>query len=119
MKSTFHLDDKVYADLLKMLNALHLNERIGQQCDMDFIKKDSGLKDTAVIENLWKLQGEWQIHLLFAHYKQPLRFLSRNITKHACPKRAAMMASFMRRLAAKDQRGTLEINIDDFKLPKN
>ncbi len=24
MKSTFHLDDKVYADLLKMLNALHL-----------------------------------------------------------------------------------------------
>ena len=74
MKKTFHLDDKVYADLLKMLNALHLNEHIGQQCDMDFIK---------------------------------------------CPKRAVMMASFMRRLAAKDQRGTLEINIDDFKLPKN
>jgi hypothetical protein len=119
MKPHFHLDDKVYADLLKMLNAQHFNEHIGEQRDMDFIKNDLWLYDTAVIENLWRRRGMWEIHLLFAHFKQPLTFLSRSITQHVCPKRAAMMANFMRRLAAKDQRGTLEVNIEDFKFPKN
>lgn len=119
MKPTFQIDDKVYADLLKKLNSLHFHERIGEHKDMDFIKNDLWLADTAVIENLWRRRGTWEIHLLFAHYTQPLTFLSRSITKHVCPKRAAMMASFMRRQAGKDQRGTLSVNIDDFNLPKN
>lgn len=119
MKPTFHLDDKIYADLLKMLNSQHFNERVGEQNDMDFIKNDQWLYNTAVIENIWRRRGLWEIHLLFAHCKQPLTFLSRSITCHPCPKRATMMAAFMRRLAAKDQRGTLKININDFNFLKN
>jgi hypothetical protein len=119
MKPPFEIDDHFYVEMLKMLNTLHFNERVGEHEDMDFIKNDRWLSDTAVIENLWRRKGIWEIHLLFAHHKQPLTFLSRNITQHACPKRATMMASFMRRLAAKDQRGTLELNIEDFKFHKN
>ncbi len=48
-----------------------------------------------------------------------MKFLSRLITSHACPRRAAMMAGYMRRLAAKDQRGTLLIEAGYFKLSGN
>jgi hypothetical protein len=119
MKPPFQLDDDFYHDLLKMLNNLHFSEQIGVQKDMDFIKDGVWLSDTAVIENIWRRRGIWEIHLLFAHHKQPLKFLSRNITKQSCPKKAATMASLMRRLAAKDQRGTLVLNIEDLKLPLN
>ncbi len=111
MKPPFYLEDNVYADLLKMLNTLHFHERIGEHKDLDFMNDGVWLGNTAVIENLWRRRGIWEIHLLFAHHKRPLTFLSRQITKHVCPKRAAMIASFMRRLAAKDQRGALRVNI--------
>ncbi len=119
MKAVFHVDDKIYADLLKMLNTQHFNERVGMQNDMDFIKDDRWLYDTAVIDNIWRRRGTWEINLVFAYYKQPLTFLCRNITQHVCLKRATMIANFMRRLAAKDQRGTLEVNIETFKFFQN
>jgi hypothetical protein len=119
MKNSFQIDDNIYNDMLKMLNGLHFQERIGAKKDMDFIKDDTWLADTAVIENLWRRRGTWEIHLLFVHYRQPLTFLSRSITQHTCPKRAAVMAAFMRRLAAKDQRGTLQISAENFNFPKN
>ena len=119
MKIKCLLDDKVYTDLLKMLNTLHLNERIGTAHDMDFIENGLWLSESVVVENLWLRRGEWEIHLLFAHKKRPLTFLSRHITKHVCPKRAAMVASFMRRLVAKDQRVSGRVGIESFKFPRN
>ncbi len=119
MKKSFKIDDKVYDDMLKMLNSLHFQDRVGEAKDMEFVKDDAWLADTAVIENLWRRGGTWEIHLVFAHHQKPLTFLSRNITQHTCPKRAAVMASLMRRLAAKDQRGTLRVKIENFNFSKN
>lgn len=115
----FTIDAVVYEALLNALNNLHFVDRSGDLSDMNFISEDLWLADTAVIENLTLRQGEWDINLLFAHHKMPLRFLSRRITSQSCPKKAAMMAGFMRRLAAKDQRGTLRVSLDDLYLNSN
>ena len=119
MKPLFTMSDRVYQGMLDALNNQHFTEKSGEATDMDFINDDMWLPDTAVIENLFRRRGTWEVHLLFAHHKQPLKFLSRRITAHTCPKRAAQMGFYMRRLAAKDQRGTLTINIIDFKLILN
>lgn len=119
MKPLFQMDDDVYQDLLDALNNQYFTDKSGDASDMDFIKEDLWLSDTAVIDILQRRKGIWEIHLLFVHYQQPLKFLSRKITSHACPKKANLMAFYMRRLAAKDQRGTLEIDISDLKLPLN
>lgn len=119
MNRPFQMNAKAYEEMLDLLNGLHFTDKAGEASDMAFIGEDDWLSDTAVIENVIRRKGAWEIHLLFAHYKAPLKFLSRLITSNACPKRAAMMAHFMRRLAAKDQRGTLKINLNDFHLPTN
>jgi hypothetical protein len=119
MKSFFKMDDNVYQDLLDALNNQHFMELSGDSSDMDFLNDDLWLSDTAVIDHLWRRKGIWEVHLLFAHHLRPLLFISRKITQHSCPKRATLMAFYMRRAAAKDQRGTLQVDIADFKLPLN
>ena len=115
----FRLDNNTYRMMLQSLDNLHFSDGVGEVRDLNFIKDDVWLYDTAVIENLERRRGTWEINLLFAHHEQPLKFLSRRITTQACPKRAAMMAFYMRRLAAKDQRGTLEVKLQDFNLSPN
>lgn len=115
----FHLDDSTYRIMLQSLDSLHLTDGVGDVRDLDFIKDDVWLFDTAVIENLARRRGTWEINLLFAHYQQPLKFLSRRITSETCPRRAALVASLMRRQAAKDQRGTLTVKLEDLNLPEN
>jgi hypothetical protein len=119
MKPIFTMSDSVYQRMLDELNKQYFTEKSGEALDMDFITDDVWLPDTAVIDNLFRRRGTWEVHLLFAHHKYPLKFLSRRITSHACPKRAAQMGFYMRRLAAKDQRGTLYVNINDLNLPLN
>lgn len=75
--------------------------------------------DTAVQEEITPVMGLWHIHLLFIYYNNPLRFRRRWITSHVQKNQAQLMASFMRRLAAKDQRGTIRPPFDQFKLDNN
>jgi hypothetical protein len=112
MLPSFILDPRLYQQVLQGMNSLHFTDHVGAACDLDFIKADYWLADSAVIDRLVLRKGTWDINLLFAHHTTPLRFLSRRITSHSCPKRAAMMAGFMRRLAAKDQRGTLRLSLE-------
>ena len=119
MKSFFSIPPELYEKMLDSLNNLFLTEKLGLETDMNFYRDDLWLSDTAVIDLLWRRNGCWEIHLLFAHHKTPLKFLSRRISSHSCPRRASIMGFYMRRLAAKDQRGTLNVNIDDLKLSKN
>lgn len=118
-RTGFQMNTTAYEEMLNLLNSLHFTDKAGEAADMTFMSKDDWLSDTAVIENVIRRKGTWEIHLLFAHFQEPLKFLSRLITSNTCPKRAAMMAHFMRRLAAKDQRGTLKIKITDFHFPTN
>ncbi|MEZ4956747.1 MAG: hypothetical protein R2825_24530 [Saprospiraceae bacterium] len=114
--SNFHLDDTAYNALLDMLNNQHFVEKSGQDTDMDFLTDDWWLRDTAVIENIVKREGMWEIQLVFAHYLEPQKLIKRVISRYTCKNKAELSAWYMKRLAAKDQRGTLKINISDFKL---
>jgi len=119
MKHYFRTDEVTYFKLLGRLNELHVTDKRGTLPDFTFFHKDEWLADTAVIEELTKHKGEWQVNLVFAHTNNPMRFIRRQITTYSCPRKAALFASLMRRLAAKDQRGTQEISINDIFVPQN
>ncbi|NUN99550.1 MAG: hypothetical protein HUU01_02920 [Saprospiraceae bacterium] len=114
MKPPFVLDPALYAQVLDHLSNLFFTDKLGDLKDMDFLSDDRWLSDTAVIDQISVHNGLWLISLVFAHHKTPMKFLMRRITSHACPRRAEMMALYMRRLAAKDQRGTLKIELESF-----
>lgn len=112
----FDLDDSAYNELLNLLNNQHFTEKPGNTSDMDFLSDDWWLRDTAVIENIVRREGMWEIQLVFAHYQEPYKLIKRVISRHTCKDKAELSAWYMRRLAAKDQRGTLKVDIGDFKL---
>ena len=110
-----NIDHNTYNHLLNLLNNQHFTERPGNSEDMEFLRDDWWLRDTAVIENIVRREGMWEIHLVFAHYQEPEKLIKRVISRHTSKDKAELNAWYMRRLAAKDQRGTLKINLDDFK----
>lgn len=115
MKPFFTMDKIAYANMLAGLNSLFFTERKGNLTDFRLYYDDLWLSDTAVIENLRMYRGEWEVELIFAYTVNPLKFIKRRITSHSCPKRAAQQAHYMRRLAAKDQRGTLTVSANQLK----
>lgn len=96
--------------MLDLIHSNHTTNRAGQPDDIAFYQDDFWLQDTAVVENLEYRQGSWSIYLVFALHNCPLQFIKRKITNFACVKKAELSAHYMRRLAAKDQRGTLIID---------
>lgn len=112
----FQLDPSAYNELLNLLNNQHFTEIPAVEDDMRFLSDDWWLRDTAVIENIVRREGMWEIHLVFAHYLQPQKLIKRVISRHPSKKRAELNAWYMRRLAAKDQRGTLKVNLDNFSI---
>lgn len=114
--SEYYLDDEVYQSVLELLNNQHFVENKGNDSDLTFLSDDWWLRDTAVSERIVKRNGMWEIHLVFAHYLHPNQLITRVISKHTDKCKAELNAWYMKRLAAKDQRGTLKINIEDFGL---
>ena len=114
MGSKFTIQDEAYAAMLEYLDQFPSTERMGRCDDAQFINEDFWLQDTAVIENLECRAGEWNIYLVFAHHLIPLKFIKRKIVIIACEKKAILTAHYMRRQAAKDQRGTLAVNMQLF-----
>ncbi|MBU0697799.1 hypothetical protein [Sediminibacterium sp.] len=112
----FELQEEVYNKMLLYLDELLNLETIGSQKDVQFIHQDFWLQNTAVIENIEIINGEWNIFLLFADHLAPLKFLKRKIIQYSSFKKAVFNAQYMRRQAAKDQRGTIIIDIKYFKL---
>lgn len=112
----FQLGDEAYNQLLNLLNNQHFTDKPGLQADMEFLSDDWWLRDTAVIENIVRREGMWEIHLVFAHFQEPYKLIKRVISRHPSKDKATLNAVYMRRLAAKDQRGTLKVNLDDFGL---
>ncbi len=112
MPHSFHIDERVYQQMLYALHGLHILDVVGQERDLGFLQDGVWLTDSAVIESLRRVRGEWEISLVFAHYQRPMQFLRRRIISFSCKRKADLTASLMRRLAAKDQRGTLCIDPD-------
>ncbi|MBX3256254.1 MAG: hypothetical protein KF862_19105 [Chitinophagaceae bacterium] len=105
------IDENAYSNMLEAMNTLVSTDISGTSSDICFINDDFWLQDTAVIENIEYRKGQYMIFLVFAHHLKPLKFLKRKIVQYACPKKAAIVAHYMRRQAAKDQRGTLTVNL--------
>ncbi len=116
MYSGYYLDNMAYNELLNLLDNQHFTEIPGSPGDMDFLSDDWWLRDTAVIENIVQRDGMWEIQLVFAYYLAPCQLIKRCVCRYTNKDKAELSAWYMRRLAGKDQRGTLEVNIDDFNL---
>ncbi|MFM7358779.1 MAG: hypothetical protein ACKO1T_09410 [Sediminibacterium sp.] len=114
MNHDFNINADAYSAMLNYLDKLSALEKVGTEKDSVFIKQDYWLQDTAVVENIEHRKGEWDINLVFAHCLFPLKLIKRKITTYACPKKAVLAAHFMRRQAAKDQRGTLQLKLSLF-----
>ncbi len=119
MRSRFKLSSELYAQMLDRLNTLHLTDKLGFEGDLSVFENDYWLCDSAVVERIIRRKGTWDIVLVFVDCVMPLKLLARRITSNTCPNRAAMIGAYMRRLAAKDQRGTISISINQFEIPLN
>ncbi len=82
MKTPFIIDPKLYEMSLDLLNDLHFIESKGKLVDFSFFNDDKWLSETAVIENLAKVAGQWDIELLFAMHNNPLKFIKRFIVSY-------------------------------------
>ncbi len=118
MKS-FHLDPDAYDELLQLLNNQYFTETPGDLTDLNFLLDDYWLRDTAVIENIVNRAGMWEVHLVFAHYQEPFKLIKRVISSYPSKEKAELNAWYIRRIAAKDQRGTLKLNPENFCLCTN
>ncbi|NJL76323.1 MAG: hypothetical protein HC892_16220 [Saprospiraceae bacterium] len=119
MKHRFKLSPDLYAQMLDRINGLYQTDRLGFRNDLRLFEHDQWLCDAAVIERVSLHEGAWEVVLIFADFAIPIKFITRRITSNACPKKAAQMAYFMRRQAAKDQRGTINLSLEQFNLPLN
>jgi hypothetical protein len=87
--------------------------------DLQFIVDGAWLKDAAVMDVVSKRMGAWDVYLIFAHFKDPLHLLVRNITRCYSEKKARAVAFYIRKEAAKDRRGTLQVSLSDLDLCTN
>ena len=111
---------KISGHVLAAMNNFLDNEKyigqIARSADLLFITDGSWLKDTAVIDAISSKQGAWDVYLIFAHYKNPLQLIVRKITRCFSEGKAITASYYMRRQAAKDQRGTLAVALKDLNL---
>lgn len=110
------LDDIAYNEMLCFLDNQHFTEKPADESNLLFLKNDWWLSDTAVIDIISYKKGGWEVYLTFANYKKPLQLIVRKITSCFSKEKASTAAHYMRRLAAKDQRGTLTVTIRDLNL---
>ena len=110
------LDDSAYNMMLGFLDNQHFTEKPADEDNLLFLKNDWWLADTAVIDTINYKKGGWDVYLTFANYKKPLQLIVRMIIRCYSEEKAKMAAFYIRRLAAKDQRGTLEVAIKDLNL---
>lgn len=110
---------QAYAELLNLMNRQYFCERPAKEDDSSFLQYDQWLRDSAVIEQVIHSKEGWEIYLVFAYSAFPYRLIRRYIDVINHPNKAFLNAVYMRRLAAKDQRGTQQVNLQDFALCTN
>ena len=110
------LDDDTYNSMLTFLDNQHFTEKPAAEEDMLFLKNDWWLANTAVIDTINFRKGGWEVFLTFANYKKPLQLIVRMIVRCFSEGKAKTAAHYMRKQAAKDQRGTLFVALRDLNL---
>jgi hypothetical protein len=93
--------------------------RVAPVEDMFFMADGAWLKDSSVIAEISSRKGAWEVNLIFAHHKNPLLLIIRNITRCFSEQKALATAFYIRKEAAKDRRGTLNVSLEDLTLCTN
>ena len=112
-------DNKVHELLLGFMENDRAVGKKGSIADLFFLHDASWLGNTAVIDRIEYRKGAWEISLIFSHYQNPLQLIVRRIVCCPSEQKAELVAFYLRRQAAKDPRGTLEVTIKDFSLCPN
>ena len=86
---------------------------------MNFITENDWLRDTVVIDHIIEREGMWEVHLVFAHFRQPQKLINRVIARFASFQKAEANVKHLRQQAAKDQHRMLTINPDTLDLCTN
>lgn len=108
--------------LLEMHLYLEGQKYIGQTSppdDLLFILEGSWLKDAAVIDIVNSRDGAWDVHMIFAHYTNPLQLIVRNITRCFNDQKVRAAAFYSRKEADKEKHGALTVSIQDLHLCNN
>ena len=113
------LDDTAYDVMLCFLDNQHFTEKPAAEDNLVFLKNDWWLADTAVIDTINYIKGGWEVFFTFANYRTPLQLIVRKIIRCFSEGKAKTAAHYMRRQAAKDQRGCLSVTINDLNLCVN
>ena len=114
-----YVDRRCYEKLMDFMNIQSFSDQRGEFTDLDLFYSDEWLLDSAVVDNVIERNGNWDVYLVFAHVSDPLKLIKKKITRCTTIKKAELAANYMRRLAAKDQRGTLKIDSTTFKSCEN
>ena len=110
------LDDEAYHVMLCFLDNQHFTEKPAEEDNLIFLKNDWWLADTAVIDTISYKKGGWEVYFTFANCRKPLQLIVRRIIRCFSEGKAITAAHYMRRRAAKDQRGTHTVTIKDLYL---
>ena len=109
-----YVDRKCYENLMDHMNKQHTVDLRGEYVDLNLFHSDKWLLDSAVIDRIVKRNGNWDIYLIFAYVLDPFKMIRKKITSCTSLQKAKLSANYMRRLAAKDQRGTLRLDDSSF-----
>ena len=109
-----NLDQPVYKMLVAYKQAAKMAEKKEKAGGGTFLTDDLWLQDTVVKERGVKLNGAWNIFLVFVHVNNPFLFIKRFIKTQYYQEKALQDGFYMRRLAANDQSGTLHLNTKKF-----
>lgn len=119
MAKQTNIDDLLIAGVTRFLEKENHYGIMARPEELDFLKESSWLKDTAVIDVIRHRKGSWEVSLMFAHYKDPLRFIVRPIANCYNEQKAISAALLYQKAAAKDRRGTLTVALKDFNFNYN
>lgn len=114
-RPVIYIDKKCYEVLIDHMNLQHTIDKEGGYIDLNLFYSDEWLLDSAVIENVSERNGNWDVYLVFAWVLNPMKLIKRKITRCITLSKAELYANYMRRLAAKDQRGTLQVDGKNFR----
>ncbi|MBS1667983.1 MAG: hypothetical protein JST58_11460 [Bacteroidetes bacterium] len=110
----------ISTSVLSAMRVLLENEqqagKIALPQDLHFMENGSWLRDAAVIDWVIFRRGTWEVSLVFAQFNNPLQFIIRNITQCFSEQKAKTAAFFIRKEAAKDRRGPLQVSIQDLQI---
>ncbi len=110
------LDSATYNKILDNCKKLAATGKKATAIDMDFLSDDDWLVDSAVLNQIRKRKGGFEVYLVFAWASFPFRMLVRRIDWYTNERKALLHASFMTRVASKDPRGTLTVSCDAFNI---